>query len=262
MKQLLTLVIIYIILSVFYSCSNNSVKADNPITKAVTSLKEKQTIEKQKFLTHIINPKRQDLKLYWKTSNGNRYGNFKNLKDSLVKQNKKLTFAMNAGMFQKDYSPLGLYIENGKTLKKTNNIKKAYGNFYLQPNGIFYLSNNNEPTICKTTVFQQNDSIKYATQSGPMLVIDGKIHPKFNKESTSIHYRNGVGILPNNNLLFVMSNEKVNFYTFAAYFKNQGCKNALYLDGFVSKTYLPSKNVNELGGNFGVIIGETQPLTK
>ena len=104
----------------------------------------------------------------------------------------------------------------------------------------------------------QHANIQYATQSGPMLIIDGKLHAEFKKGATSVHYRNGVGILPNGNLLFVMSKEKVNFYDFATFFKNKNCENALYLDGFVSKTYLPSKNANDLGGNFGVIIGETE----
>ncbi|MFT5834825.1 MAG: hypothetical protein ACI97N_002465 [Cognaticolwellia sp.] len=91
-----------------------------------------------------------------------------------------------------------------------------------------------------------------------MWVIHGKLHSKFNKKSTFIHYRNGIGILPNGNLLFVRSKEKVNFYAFANYFKEKGCQNASYLDSFVFKTYLPAKGSEDLGGNFGVIIGEVK----
>lgn len=257
MKQLFAILTICSILCSIYSCSSNSAKAEKSVNQTIEQ-EVKQPIKKSKFLVHIINPKEQNLRLYWKTANGNRYGSFKNLKDSLAKADETLVFAMNAGMFKKDYSPLGLYIENGRTITKLNKVKKAYGNFYLQPNGVFYLTNDNESTICKTTNFKNNNNIKYATQSGPMLVIDGKLHPKFNKKSTSTHYRNGVGILPNGNLIFVMSNEKVNFYTFAMFFKEKGCENALYLDGFVSKTYLPEKGANDLGGDFGVIVGEVE----
>lgn len=88
-----------------------------------------------------------------------------------------------------------------------------------------------------------------------MLVIDGKLHPKFNEGSKNLNIRNGVGILPNGNVLFAMSKKKINFYDFAQYFKKLGCKNALYLDGFVSRTYLPSKGYKTNGGKFGVIIG-------
>ena len=75
--------------------------------------------------------------------------------------------------------------------------------------------------------------IKYATQSGPMLIIDGQIHPAFKQGTANLNIRNGVGILPNNKLLFVMSKKEMNLYDFANYFKNSGCINALYLDGFV-----------------------------
>ena len=84
------------------------------------------------------------------------------------------------------------------------------------------------------------------------------MHPRFNKGSANVHIRNGVGILPDGNILFAMSKEKVNFYDFASYFRQKGCKNALYLDGFVSRTYLPSKGWRQFEGNFGVIIGETK----
>lgn len=88
-----------------------------------------------------------------------------------------------------------------------------------------------------------------------MLVIDGNLHKKLTKGSKNLHIRNGVGVLPNGNLLFAMSKEKINFYDFASFFQKNGCKNALYLDGFVSKTYLPEKNYKQDDGNFGVIIG-------
>ena len=89
-----------------------------------------------------------------------------------------------------------------------------------------------------------------------MLLINGAYHNKFIKGSSNLHIRNGVGVLPNGNILFAMSKEKVNFYDLATLFKQKGCKNALYLDGYVSRTYLPSANWQQLDGNFGVIIGE------
>ncbi len=162
---------------------------------------------------------------------------------------------MNAGMYKKDLSPLGLFIENGKEKNSLNRKKDAYGNFYMQPNGVFVITNDQKGIVCKTEDFQ-NQNVKYATQSGPMLLIEGGINSKFRKPSENINIRNGVGILPNGNVLFAMSKEKINLYNFADFFKSRGCKNALYLDGFVSKTYLPKKDYGQLGGNFGVIIGE------
>lgn len=89
-----------------------------------------------------------------------------------------------------------------------------------------------------------------------MLVTDGQIHSAFKEGSINVNIRNGVGLLPNGQLLFVMSKTEVNFYDFADYFRKAGCKNALYLDGFVSRTYLPGKNWEQTDGNLGVIIGE------
>ena len=98
-------------------------------------------------------------------------------------------------------------------------------------------------------------SIRFATQSGPMLVIEGQINSEFKIGSSNLYIRNGVCILENGRVIFAISRRKVNFYDFAAYFKNAGCRNALYLDGFVSRMYAPESNITETDGDFGVIIG-------
>ncbi len=220
--------------------------------------KSNDKIDESKLLSYIVNPKKQELKFYWKNQYGENYFNFQNLKLTIEKESKELIFAMNGGMYTENLSPVGLFIENGITHTKTDTVRDGYGNFYLQPNGIFYLTKENKPIICTTDIFIPSENIKYATQSGPMLLIDGKIHSKFRKGSVNIRIRNGVGILPDGSLLFAMSTEEINFYDFASYFKQNGCKNALYLDGSISKTYLPSKNWEQMDGNFGVIIGETK----
>lgn len=116
--------------------------------------------------------------------------------------------------------------------------------------------------MCATSDFQDNINIKFATQSGPMLVVNGLIHTAFRDGSTNLHIRNGVGILPDNKVIFAMSKKEINFYDFAKYFQSLGCKNALYLDGFVSRTYLPEKEWTQTDGDFGVMIGVTKKLKK
>jgi uncharacterized protein YigE (DUF2233 family) len=215
---------------------------------------EKKESANDLFVSYIMNPKTQNLKFYWKDDKQKTFGSIDNLKNWLAKNNKKLVFAMNGGMYKKDHSPVGLFIENQKTLMPLDTTN-GEGNFYLKPNGVFYLTTDNEPFICETSKFIMNNNTKYATQSGPMLVIDGKIHSVFKNGSTSLNIRNGVGILPDNKIVFVMSKKEINFYDFANYFKNMGCKNALYLDGLVSRTYLPEQNWLQTDGDFGVIIG-------
>lgn len=214
--------------------------------------------EEPTILYYECDPTLQQLAFYLKDEEGKNYGNFERLRTELREEGRDLVFAMNGGMYKKDGSPQGLYIENGRMLSPTDTLTEGYGNFYLQPNGIFYLMKDKSPHISTTTAFEYNEDIAYATQSGPMLVIDGKIHPKFIKGSANIHIRNGVGILPDGRLLFAMSQEKISFYNFARFFMERGCKNALYLDGFVSRAYLPAKDWEQMDGNFGVIIGETR----
>lgn len=196
----------------------------------------------------------QQLRMYWKDERGQVIGSLGNLKAYTGRLKQKLVFAMNGGMYMEDRSPLGLFIQEGKTLK-TLNTRKGYGNFYLMPNGIFYITTAGKGFICTTREFKARGDIRYATQSGPMLVVNGKIHASFTKGSSNLNVRNGVGILPDGRMLFAMSKKEVNLYDFAAYFRRKGCRNALFLDGFVSRTYLPAMSWLQTDGYFGVIIG-------
>ncbi|MBL4624332.1 MAG: phosphodiester glycosidase family protein [Flavobacteriales bacterium] len=132
-----------------------------------------------RVLSYVVNPKQQDLKFYRKDKEGKNYANFQRLKELVETKNRELVFAMNGGMYRKDGSPQGLYIEDGITCTKINARTEAYGNFYMQPNGIFYLTADGKPVICVTSNFISQTNISYATQSGPMLVIEGELHPRF-----------------------------------------------------------------------------------
>ena len=210
----------------------------------------------KEILSYVVDLNKQDLKFHWKNDKSQNFKSIANLKIWLEKNNKKLVFAMNAGMYKKDGEPQGLYIEDGKILAPIDTLS-GNGNFYLKPNGVFYITSQNVAKICNTNQFK-GGNIKYATQSGPMLLIDGRIHSAFKEGSTNLNIRNGVGTLENGKVVLAMSKKEINFYDFANYFKMQGCKNALYLDGLVSRTYLPSKNWIQTDGNFGVILSVTR----
>lgn len=208
------------------------------------------------FLDFVVDPGKQEVRLYWKNDEGEIFKSIQNLKNYIEDKNLSLVFAMNGGMFRKDYSPQGLFIENKNTLQELDTAD-GRGNFYLKPNGVFYITTDNIPMVCETAAFSNNGTVKYATQSGPMLIIDGKIHSAFKEGSTNLNIRNGVGILPDNRVVFAMSKNKINFYDFARHFQSLGCKNALYLDGLVSRMYLPEKKWTQTDGHFGVMIGVT-----
>jgi uncharacterized protein YigE (DUF2233 family) len=205
-----------------------------------------------RFLSFAADP--SSIRFYWKDDHGRIFRSIGNLKQFIESKNQELKFAMNGGMYMRDNSPQGLFIQNSIVLIPLDTLSGT-GNFYLKPNGVFYLTNDGRAVICQSNEFINNGQIIFATQSGPMLLVDGQIHQAFKKGSANLNIRNGVGILPDSRVLFAMSKHEVNFYDFAEFFKSMGCKNALYLDGFVSRTYLPDENWNQLDGNFGVIIG-------
>lgn len=214
-----------------------------------------------KIIAYTADPASQEIGFYWRDDSSRVIGSIANLKTLVESRNRELLFAVNGGMFDPQFAPQGLYVENGKTIKPLD-TSQGHDNFYLMPNGVFYITNDNKAVVCKTADYEDKGQIKYATQSGPMLVIDGEIHPAFRQGSHNIHVRNGVGILPDGRVLFAMSRIRINFYELALYFKSRGCRNALYLDGFVSRTYLPQEGCTGTEGNLGVMIGITRPASK
>ena len=227
------------------------------LTVITFSFFTQQKEDNKLFVSYSVDAKKQNIKLYWKDDNKAVLKSIQKLKTFTESKQQTLVFAVNAGMYKTDNSPQGLFIDETMLISPLDTTT-GNGNFYLKPNGVFYITTSNEAHICISEKIIINNSIKYATQSGPMLLIDGNIHTAFKVQSKNINIRNGVGILPNGNAVFAMSKNEINFYDFASYFKKLGCRQALYLDGFVSRCYLPEKKWAQLDGNFGVMIGVTK----
>jgi len=221
----------------------------------IRSLRSSESSQNQGFYSYLVDTKSDDIRFVLKNPEGHHFSNIGTWQEQLEKEGKQLVFAMNGGMYKPDGSPKGLFIEQGKIRTEVDLSGRGYGNFYMQPNGVLYLTSDHEAGICRTSQFKTKQGVYYATQSGPMLLIQGKINDNFFSGSTNKHIRNGVGLLKSGKLLFAMSKSKVNFHDFADFFRQQGCINALYLDGFVSRMYAPSEGVEQLNGDFGVIIG-------
>gem|GEM_PF-117223 len=180
------------------------------------------------------------LRFYWKDENGEPYKTIGRLRLSLDEQGKKLLFATNGGIYSKEYTPLGLYVEQGKKLGSLN-MGQGSGNFSMKPNAVFYMDNSGAHIENSVKLSVAIEKMQNAVQSGPALLLDGMMHPRFFKESDSYNIRNGVGIDSKGGVVFAISNTPVNFYTFAALFRDKlDCDNALYLDGSISEMYLPA----------------------
>jgi uncharacterized protein YigE (DUF2233 family) len=202
-------------------------------------------------------PDSSNIRMYWKDDKGTILGSLQNLKNYVEQKGGTLMYACNGGMYMENQAPLGYYIEGGKTLQKIN-TRNGYGNFYMKPKGVFYITTNSKAGVQSIETPKDRSSlpaaISYGTQSGPMLISNGSINTQFKPGSTNLNVRNGVGILPNGNAYFAMSTYPVNLYDFAKHFKDKGCSNALFFDGFVSRTYCPQENYTQLDGAFGVIV--------
>jgi uncharacterized protein YigE (DUF2233 family) len=173
-------------------------------------------------------------------------GNFDRLSQKLKSDGKTLTFAMNAGMYDQNLRPIGLYVEHGVEAKRLNR-RNGGGNFQLKPNGVFYIAGDRAGVMETEAYAKSGIKPDFATQSGPMLVVNNKIHPRLSPTGTSFKIRNGVGVIDDRTAMFVISNDPVQFYEFASVFKDQlGCKNALFLDGSISSLY--SSEVSGVGG--------------
>ena len=238
------------------ACLNISCTAQTISNEAGKVDCQQITYRNQNFDIVKVDLRKTDVQFFWKNEKEQLIRSLGNLKKQTNADGKELLFAMNAGMYQRDRNPQGLYIENGKIIKPLDTLQNGYGNFYLQPNGIFFM-HEKKAGILPSTIFQnKKETVTWATQSGPMLLINSKVHPAFKEGSTNLNIRNGVGMISEHEILFVISQKEVNLFDFAMLFKEElNCKNALYLDGFVSRAYIPQLNRNDIDGDFGVMIG-------
>lgn len=207
-----------------------------------------------------FDPANDDIQLFQNDRSGKPYGAFRALENDLRQDRIYLRFAMNGGMYLDDQSPVGLFIQNGHELKAIN-TNKGWGNFHLLPNGIFYLLPGRAGVMESKAFATSGIKPFYATQSGPMLVIDGKLHPSFLADSTSLKTRNGVGVTGDGKVVFAISDGPVRFHDFATLFRDDlGCANALFLDGSISSLDIPEWQRRDGLFPLGPIIAVTELL--
>lgn len=207
------------------------------------------------YLVCEADPKRYSIEFFWKDPSGNLYRSLHNLRSSQQAAGRTMLFGMNAGMYHPDLAPVGLYVEQGRQIAPAK-TGAGTGNFSMQPNGIFYLSDGKAGVRATKDYLTRPPRVQYATQSGPMLVIEGRLHPKFQPDSASRKIRDGVGVRADGVAVFAISNDVVTFHEFARLFRDAlGCPNALFLDGSISSLYAPAIGRNDDFWNLGPMIG-------
>jgi uncharacterized protein YigE (DUF2233 family) len=197
-----------------------------------------------------------DLRLFLNDADGTPYGSFSGVNAALAVHHQTLAFAMNGGMYHPDRRPVGHYVENGVEHMRviTND---GPGNFGLLPNGVFCIAQDRFSVIESRAFAANPPACQFASQSGPMLVIDGALHPRFLANSSSRYFRNGVGVnADGTRAFFVISNSAVTFHEFGRFFRDGlALPQALFFDGNISRVYAPEIGRSDWGLPMGPIVG-------
>jgi uncharacterized protein YigE (DUF2233 family) len=218
----------------------------------------KLKVDGKSFTLCRIDVSKERLQLFLHDDSGQPFKRFESLSKWLDSKGKKLVFAMNAGMFDRNFLPVGLLISERKQTSPLN-TSTGDGNFFLKPNGIFLLSDSGARVIETSEYPSVRTSAILATQSGPLLLRENKIHPAFKPDSKNRLIRNGVGVSTDGTVLFVISEDPVNFHEFATLFRDKlHCADALYLDGVISSLHSSHLKRSDSRMDLGPILAITE----
>lgn len=166
-----------------------------------------------------------------------------------------VAFAVNAGMYDEGGQPVGYYVENSDRLQPLSRADGP-GNFHLKPNGVFFGSDGEWQVLDSDKFYHTvSDRPQFGTQSGPMLVVDGELHPEIAPDGESLKIRNAVGVDRSGRTHFVISEAPVSFGKLARYYRDVlGTQQALFLDGSVSQLWDPVRGRMDMGPALGPLI--------
>ncbi len=212
-----------------------------------------ESFEGARYTVCTVDLRRERLRLFWQDAAGQPYRSLGHLAEV---QGPGLAFAMNAGMYHEDLSPVGLYVEEGRQMKAVSTTDGP-GNFHMKPNGVFHVRAGKAGVTETGRYLAARVQADLATQSGPMLVIGGRIHPRISADGPSHKVRNGVGVRDGGRtVVFAISEAPVSFGAFARLFRDDlGCPDALFLDGSVSSLYAPGLKRSDISRPLGPMIG-------
>ena len=208
------------------------------------------------------------LQLIWLGENGKPLGNFSALRQHLAASNQKIVFATNAGIYEKGPKPCGLTV-CGSVEQVPLNLRADEGNFYLKPNGVFFVDDKRGAGIMESAEFARSGiKPRLATQSGPLMMRKGVFHPAFQENSPNKRLRNAVGVTAKGEVIFAMSDRedrikgRVTFHQFSRFFKSLGCDDVLFLDGDLSDMLVkPDSNVPLIPNTFAAMFFVSEAIS-
>ena len=202
-----------------------------------------------------VKVKEEKLELFLRDDKGQPFKRLETLVNWLDQRGRKLTFAMNAGMYHADFSPVGLFVANGKEVKAVN-LDKGEDNFFWKPNGVFVLTASGARVVESSEYLKLREPVLLATQSGPLLLRNGQMHVGFKPGSAQRLVRNGVGVPSPDIAIFTITEGPVNFHDYATFYRDTlHCPDALFFDGTISSLHAPQLNRSDAKIDVGPIIG-------
>lgn len=231
-----------------------------------------------RFHVYRFDPKQEKLELFLPGQTATSSPTFARLEKDLNARGLRLKVAMNAGIYEPGFVPTGLHIAEGRTIVPLNTAgpppkaspNDPTPNFYLLPNGVFFIRQDGTAAVMSTPFYARaGESPRLATQSGPLALANGRIHPAFNESSISRLLRNGVGVDSRGRVVLVSSVREpreaglINLWGFAVLFRDVlDCRYALYLDGDISHLYLRGETEVEVPASnfFAGILAITEPV--
>ena len=215
----------------------------------------------QGYVVCTADAARDRLDLFDRDDAGLPLATFGRLASLLASKHRSLVFAVNAGMYHLDLSPVGLFVADG-AMRHPAVTGSGSGNFFLKPNGVFFAGEGRAGILETAAFLSAGLHPDVATQSGPMLVIAGRLHPALKPDGTSLKKRNGVGVRDGHVVVFALSDAPVSFHRFALLFRDRlGCPDALYLDGTVSAVDAPALPLDSQVWPLGPMLAVTVPAT-
>jgi len=211
--------------------------------------------EDSRFVVCTFDAQEHELRLASRGSGGDYLRSFANLEADLGRDARRVRFAMNAGMYNDAGAPIGLYVAEGER-QHVLRLTDGPGNFHMKPNGVFWQGEDGAVHVDTSEEYDAaQPPARWATQSGPMLLIDGAMHPSFSENGASRNLRNGVGVSDGRTAYFVISSGFVSFGRFARFFRDElGCTDALFLDGSVSSLWAPSLERQDTSETLGPMV--------
>ncbi|MDF1607463.1 phosphodiester glycosidase family protein [Hoeflea sp. YIM 152468] len=216
---------------------------------------EETEFEGARAIVCVVDPARHHIALVYRDRDATPYGSVARAVAGLAADGRTPLLAMNAGMYHADMTPVGLYAEEGVEFASLNS-DDGFGNFFLKPNGVFFVLEDGRAGVLETEAYAAAAiAPAFASQSGPMLVIDGALHPRFLPDGSSKYIRNGAGVRADGKVVLAITRDPVSLGSFGRLFRDVAkCPNALFFDGAVSSLAWGGKMEIDAGEPAGPVV--------